>query len=76
MNNFFKSAFLIVGICIVVLLFLIYQKLDNGRFKVLAGDGVTRVIDTELGRVYFQDLQGWYYYKDAEKIYVKDLTFK
>ena len=47
-NNIFKALYLVVLVCLVFVLFGIYQKMDNGRFQIAEN----RVLDTKTGRVY------------------------
>ena len=50
MNNVFKIAFLILGICLLLVLFGIYNKTPNNRFQ-MSSDGST-FLDTQTNEVY------------------------
>jgi len=52
MNLFFKSAFLILGILAVIILYGIYDK--SPRYQmVTSADGYVRVMSVKTGQIYF-----------------------
>jgi hypothetical protein len=51
-DNFFKYIIIVLGICIVLLLFGIYQKMDNNRFQVSASINGAVIIDTRTGDIH------------------------
>ena len=62
-NNIFKSLAVTSFLTLIVILFGIYQKMDNGRFQI----SENRVLITKNGKVYLSDPSFGGYYKLNKK---------
>lgn len=65
-NNIFKILFLLLGISLVIVLYGIYMKLDNGRFTGMV-HGET--LDTRTGnKYYWEEGVGYTLYNDKGRL--------
>jgi len=73
MNLFFKSAFLIISVCVVIILYGIYDK--SPRYQmVTSADGYIRIINVKTGQVYFYTpTDGYIYFNNGIKETIKRL---
>jgi hypothetical protein len=73
MNLFFKSAFLIVCISALIILYGIYDK--SPRYQiVVSAEGSNRILNVKTGQMYFYSPNdGYIYYNNGQKIIVPKL---
>ncbi len=73
MNTFFKSAFLIIGICLVLVLYGIYDR--QPRYAIVSsGDGYVRIVNVKTGQLYFYNPnEGYEYFVKGQKVIIQSL---
>jgi len=73
MNLFFKSAFLIISICAVIILYGIYDKSPNYQI-VVSAEGSNRILNVKTGQIYFYSPNdGYIYYVNGDKKTIQKL---
>ena len=63
MDTFFKIAFLILGICFIILMLGIYQKTASNRYQMSTTTTGVVILDTQTGKVYLPQKGGYLDYK-------------
>jgi hypothetical protein len=73
MNLFFKSAFIIISILGLIILYGIYDK--SPRYQMATStDGYVRVINVKTGQIYFYiPNDGYIYFNNGIKVTIKKL---
>jgi len=74
LNNLFKTGFIIIGICLIMVLFGIYSKMSSSRYQPISQASGVELFDTQTNDIYSCDGDNWYKFgADGKEVEVKNL---